>query len=250
MEELKVGIVIQARTGSKRFPSKVLKKIGQTSMIKFLIKRMKLVKNIDQIIVATSKEVSDDILVKHLLNIKNITIYRGSLENVLKRFYKCSRENQLDVIVRVTADDPFKDPIVISNALNIFKKNKYDYVSNTIIPTYPEGIDVEIFSYDALEYAFKNSKIPSEMLHVTPYIWKNKNLFNLHNFIDKEDNSHIRLTCDYEEDFIFLNKIYSYINSYNFSYTEVLKVIKTFKIEHTRQVKRNEGYTKDLNNDD
>lgn len=249
MEKLEIGIIIQARTGSKRLPAKVLNNIGSTSMLQFLIKRLKKINLIDHIIVATSNRKSDDLIVEHLKKNKNIKIFRGSLNNVLQRFYECAREYKLDVVIRVTADDPFKDPEVIKKGLRIFLENNYDYVSNTIIPSYPEGIDIEIFSYESLKKAFTNAKKNSEKLHVTPYIWKNKEFFNVYNFKDSKDNSSVRLTCDYEEDFVFLNKIYSYTKSDDFTYKDVLNIINTYKIKHTRQVKRNEGYLQDINNE-
>jgi spore coat polysaccharide biosynthesis protein SpsF (cytidylyltransferase family) len=249
MEKLKIGIIIQARTSSSRLPSKIFKRIGKIPMLKFLIERLEKVQHIDQIIVATSKNKSDDLLVEHLKENNNINIFRGSLENVLDRFYECAKANSLDVIVRVTADDPFKDPDVINKGLGIFLRNNYDYVSNTILPTYPEGIDIEIFSFKALLDAYNNAKDNSDMLHVTPYIWKNEAKFNLYNFTNEEDNSNVRLTCDYEEDFIYLNEIYSHIKSLNFSFNDVLDIIHTHNIKHKKPVIRNEGYIEDLNNE-
>ena len=245
---MNIGIILQVRMDSKRLPCKALEKIGSKEMLVFLVDRLKTINEVSEIIIATSNHPIDDILENVAKKLK-LKIYRGSLNDVLNRFYKCALENNLDVIVRVTADDPFKDPKVIKKAINIFIDNKFDYVSNTLIPSYPEGIDIEVFSFNALEKANIQAKLESDRLHVTPYIWRNANKFSLFNFIDIKDNSNIRLTCDYAEDLIYLNEIYKYTMDDSFIYLDLIEIIDKNKIFNTKDTIRNEGYIKDKKDD-
>jgi len=245
---MNVGIIIQARLGSERLPKKVLDKIGSKEMLLFLFERLAGIDNLHKIILATSDTKEDDLLEDFAKKI-GLTCYRGSLDDVLKRFYDCADHFKLDVIIRVTADDPFKDPVIIEKGLNIYKNGNFDYVSNTIKPSYPEGIDIEIFSFDALKKANELANLESDRMHVTPYIWQNPHKFRLHNFYDKEDNSDVRITCDYKEDLDFLNKIYSYTKNDDFSYLDIIEIINKNKIFNKRNTIRNEGYLKDLKKD-
>ncbi len=241
---MKIGIVIQARMGSSRLKNKILEKIGSKEIILFLFERLKTVEGVSEIILATSENEEENPLVSFANKI-GLLVFRGSLEDVLSRFYECAKQRDLDVIVRVTADDPFKDPGVINQAIRIFLEGDFDYVSNTIHPTYPEGIDIEVFSYSALKEANLSSSLATERMHVTPYIWKNPKKFSLHNFTDKKDNSSIRLTCDYREDLDYLNEIYSRTSSDDFTYLDIIDIVNEFKIKNMRKTIRNEGYLSD-----
>ncbi len=245
---MNIGIILQVRMASERLPQKALKKIGSKEMLVFLVDRLKTIVKVSKIIIATSDDPSDDIL-ENVAKTHNLNIYRGSSNDVLNRFYSCALENNLDVIVRVTADDPFKDPKVINKALNIFADNKFDYVSNTLVPSYPEGIDIEVFSFSALEKANKDARLESDRLHVTPYIWRNPDIFSLFNFTDTNDNSNIRLTCDYLEDLIYLNEIYKYTIGDNFTYLDLIEIIDKNKIFNKKSTVRNEGYLNDKRDD-
>lgn len=241
----KIGVIIQARMGSERYPGKVLCKIGDKEILLFLYQRLQYVKNIDNIVVATSTDKSDTPLVNFCRR-HNIDCFKGSLEDVLGRFYHCAKSYNLDCIVRVTADDPFKDIGVIEKAIQIYVANNFDYVSNTLKPTYPEGIDIEVFSFKSLEIAHRESSLKSERNHVTPYIWKNTNKFLIHNFEDNEDNSNVRLTCDYPEDLEYMNKIIVNFSDENFTYLDILQVLNERNIQHPKKIIRNEGYLKDF----
>ena len=241
---MNIGIIIQVRINSERLPEKALKNIGSKEMLSFLVDRLKKIQGISKIVIATSDNTTDDIL-ENFAKKLNLELYRGSLNDVLNRFYSCALKYNLDGIVRVTADDPFKDPMVIKQALDIFITRKFDYVSNTLLPTYPEGIDIEVFSFNALEKANKEAKLDSDRLHVTPYIWRNPDIFSLFNFIDTNDNSNIRLTCDYPEDLDYLNKIYGYTIDDNFTYLDLIEIIKENAILNEKETIRNEGYLND-----
>ncbi len=247
---MKIVAIIQARMGSTRFPGKVLKKINSKHLLSILISRIKLSKNIDEIVVATTENEADDFLCKWLKD-NRINYFRGSEANVLERFWKCSKKFNADIIVRLTADDPLKDPQIIDKAVEIFIKNEpLDYVSNTIVPSYPEGLDIEVFSEFALDLAFKKATLRSEHEHVTPYIWKNPNIFKLYNFQMSPNLSGWRWTVDRYEDLEFIDSLLK-LTGYDFSagYMELIKIINenpSLKKINSGTL-RNEGYVKSLN---
>lgn len=220
---MNIVAIIQARLGSSRLPKKILKDINNEPLLKYLINRINKSKKINSVIVATSNSTSDDELV-NWLNIENIKYFRGSENDVLDRFYKCASFIKADIIVRITADDPFKDPSIIDQALDIFlDNNNIDYVSNTIKTSYPEGIDIEVFSYSALKIANKNALSCYEREHVTPYIIDNNHLFKTKNFLFKDDLSNFRLTVDHPEDLLLARKICKYFK--NDPYIDFLQIV-------------------------
>ena len=153
----KIIAVIQARSNSTRFPKKILKKIGKLSLIEILLKRISLSKKIDRVVVATTTSRSDNSLIQ-ILKRNKISYFRGSEENALNRFYQAAKKFKADVIVRITADCPVIDPKVVDEVINLYLKNRADYVSNIDPPTYPDGLDVEVFSYKELRLANKYAK--------------------------------------------------------------------------------------------
>jgi len=244
----KVTAIVQARVGSTRLRSKIFEKIGDLPAISLLLKRLELSKKIDEIIIATTDEDEDDQIVNYCKK-NGYKFFRGHRDNVLERFYDCANEFKVETIARITADDPFKDYEVIDKAIDIYNTGDFDYVSNTIIPTYPEGIDIEIFSFNALEIAKIQAIKNSDMMHVTPYIIKNPKIFKCYNFKHSTDLSRYRFTLDYLEDLKYLNEIFCRIQKINFSFLEVVKVIKAYKIKEFKHIERNEGYIKDIKNE-
>lgn len=241
--------IIQARMGSIRLQGKILKKLCGKEVLLHIVERVKESRYIDKIIVATTESLNDDEVYKFCLK-NNIDCFRGSESNVLERFYKCAEKYSADVIVRITADDPLKDSHIIDKGLNIFLENRYDYVSNTIKPTYPEGIDIEIFSFEALKKAYYEATLMSEKEHVTPYIWKNKEKFKVYNFENNIDLSYMRWTLDTEDDFNFINKIYQELyRSYEIFHMEDVIHLLDIKPElmsiNSGHI-RNEGYLKSI----
>lgn len=236
--------IIQARMGSSRFPNKTLRPIADQPLIGFLIDRLKRCESLKNIIIATTVNKSDDQLFEWA-RLHNVPLFRGSETDVLNRFFKCASQYDVDVIVRITADDPLKDPKVIDRAVTIFNSNDYDYVSNTINPTFPEGIDVEVFSFSALSRAEHEAKKESEREHVTPYIWSNPDIFSIMNFTAKTDDSDIRLTVDYPSDLKMLNSINKLCNDLkSSSYSEVVNILRMNKkiMDLNKNIARNEGY--------
>ncbi len=206
VKKLKVVAIVQARLDSTRFPNKILKKIGNYELIKLILKRLSKSVNISEIILATAAHRDIDKL-KNIVQKEKIKIEIGDKDNVLKRYYTVAKKNNAEVIVRITGDCPFIDIKLIDKNINFFLKNNYDYISNTIEPSFPDGLDFEIFSYNALKIAYKKAKKKYDLEHVTPYI-KNNNNFNIKSIINKKDFSHIRLTVDEKVDLELINLIY------------------------------------------
>lgn len=244
--------IIQARIGSERLPGKVLSKIGSKPMIEHTLDRVSLVHDIDQCIVATTDSNKDDELVKWCTE-QNVAVFRGSESDVLDRYYKCALASNAEMIVRITADDPFKDPKVITQAIQILRQNSIlDYCSNTLVPTYPEGLDVEVFTFSALERCYHNALLPSEREHVTPYIWKNQNLFQTANFCYKRDLSTLRLTVDEKKDLalaVELNKIFGEETMFGVEDIAELYQRAPSLFDMNRGVQRNHGYILSLKGD-
>lgn len=244
---MQVGAIIQARMGSTRLPEKIFKLLNGKTVLEHVINRV-ADSGVENCIIATTINEKDD-EVENFCKEHDIKCFRGSENDVLERFYYAAKENNFDIIIRVTADDPLKDSNIIAKAVKIIKENKYDYVSNTIKPTYPEGIDIEVFTFEALKKAFEEAKLKSEREHVTPYIWKNIDIFRVYNFENNEDLSYMRWTLDTEDDYQFMKKIYSFFEDKdNFSMEEVLECIsKNPEITKINQGHiRNEGYLKSL----
>lgn len=240
--------IIQARMGSSRFPKKTLELLAGQPMLGFLVDRLKKSRYLNNIVLATTINESDDVLCQWAGSSK-LPFFRGSESDVLDRYFACAKLFKADIIVRITADDPLKDPHVIDYAIKTFLNQNVDYVSNTLEPTFPEGIDVEVFSFDALKIASNEAKIFSEREHVTPYIWKNIEKFSVSNFKAESNNSDIRLTVDYPSDLMMLNKINDLkSNLKSMTYKEIIDFLKENPYINAinQGVIRNEGYIKTL----
>lgn len=244
--------IIQARCNSTRLKNKVLADVDGRPMIQRIIHRVRKCQLVSEVVVATSENLIDKKLVDWC-NENEVNVFCGSEKNVLERFYQAAKKFEASVIVRVTADDPFKDPSIIDYAINLLLENRFDYVSNTIKPTFPEGIDIEVFKYSALERAFEEAELHSEKEHVTPYIWKNKDKFSLHNFEYAENLSNLRWTVDYVEDLEFARIVYKLLRHKDgvFLMEDVLELLKQYPELKCIQkdVVRNEGYLKSVEGD-
>jgi spore coat polysaccharide biosynthesis protein SpsF (cytidylyltransferase family) len=249
---MKILGIIQARLDSTRLPEKVLLKIQGKTILEHIISRVKCSKYINQIVVATTINKSEDVLVDFIKTNSLCDVFRGSVDNVLERFFLCAKKYNADIIVRITADDPIKDSEIIDIAVKkILDNEKLDYCSNTVKPTYPEGLDIEVFRFSALLKTYNEAKLKSEQEHVTPYIWKHPEIFNIENFEYKENLSSWRWTLDKSEDFEFMKIIYKNLYDKNkiFSYKDVIKFIKSNPevLKINSGTIRNEGYLKSIN---
>jgi len=199
--------ILQARMSSTRFPGKVLKQINGKAMLAHQIARVQLSKKIDGLVVATST-MADDNAIEALCTQLNVTCFRGDLENVLSRFYWAASAYEPSHVVRLTGDCPLIDSNIIDAVIDAHIAHSADYTSNTIQPTFPDGLDVEVMTWDALKRAYLKAKLSSETEHVTPYLIKNPGLFKLHSCTHSTDLSHMRWTVDEIEDFELIAKIY------------------------------------------
>tara|TARA_B100000787_G_scaffold169899_1_gene162783 strand:+ start:1836 stop:2495 length:660 start_codon:yes stop_codon:yes gene_type:complete len=201
----KLLAIIQARCNSKRFPNKVLKDVYGNPLIFHVITRVLKSKKIKKIIVATSKNKSDDKLVDYLKKIK-IKYYRGSLKNVAERFLKAAESQKDDFFLRVNGDSPLIDPLLIDQAVKIFQKNKkYDLITNVFPRTFPKGQSVEIIKTSILK---KNLSIMNifEQEHITQFFYKNFKLFSIKNFKNVNKIKSIKLAIDTKQDLLNILK--------------------------------------------
>jgi len=245
-----LGCIIQARMGSTRLPGKVMTLIDSTPSIFHTINQLKHCPSIDKIIVATTKNPEDDEIEKYVLSI-GIDVFRGDSEDVLSRYYNCAQKYSLSSILRVTADCPLIDPLIVEEGISHFLTNSYDYVTNTFPRTFPDGNETEIFSFKALETAYSNSILPSEHEHVTPYFRNNKDDFKIKNFTNSENISHLRWTLDYDVDLKLIKLIISKIDTKPIHMNDILQLFKKEPklIEINKNHKPNEGYLKSLQQD-
>jgi spore coat polysaccharide biosynthesis protein SpsF len=229
----------------------VLKPILGKPMLLHQIERVQHSKMIDKLVVATSVDSSDDNIEKMCID-NNIEIFRGNLNNVLDRFYQCSKCYNPSHIVRLTGDCPVTDWQVIDQAIESHLSTESDYTSNILPPTYPDGMDVEIAKMSALKEAWKCAVLPSELEHVMPYI-RNNLKFKKFNLECEKDLSEHRWTVDNSEDFEFIERVYEelYLDNNKFNARDILRLLeRNPHIKDTNyHIMRNEGALKSYEED-
>lgn len=209
-EKIKIAAIIQARMTSTRLPGKVLKLVCKKPMLSHIVERLKFSKFINQIILAIPDTKENDILEEFALQ-NSLKYYRGSEEDVLSRFYFAAKENNSEVIVRITGDNPLIDHDIIDEAIKSHLDKKADY-SWTRAPErfLPLGLDVEVFNFQTLKKIHEDAKENWHREHVTPYLYENPDIFKINNvaLLASLENPHLRLTVDTKEDLELINKIY------------------------------------------
>ncbi len=242
--------LIQARISSSRLPGKVLLDICGKPMLLRVVERARLVKNLDQVAVITSTS-DDDNAIEVFCRDHGIPCFRGSLDDVLDRYYRAAFHFGAGTVVRITADCPLLDPVVVDHVIEVFLGGSYDYVSNTLECSYPDGLDTEVFTFAALENAWKSALLKSEREHVTAFIYKHPELFCLGNAKHSEDLSAQRWTVDTPSDLEFVRAVYSNFLTPQFGMGDVMQFIKDHPevgdLNAGRE--RNEGYRKSLRED-
>ena len=205
-----VGAIVQARMGSTRLPGKALKKAGGKPILWYVVERLKQCRGIDKIVVATSTRKKDDVIEKFCEEHK-VECFRGSEDDVLERFYQCAEHHSFDVIVRITADCPLIDAETIDKAIELYKDSKADYVSNVAVRSFPRGLDVEVFSFHALEKAFDEAESGLDREHVTHYIYSKKDRFRIGELraTEKLHRPEMRFCVDTENDFKLVKAIFA-----------------------------------------
>lgn len=246
-------LITQARTGSTRLPGKVLKEINEKSLLQIHLDRLKKCKSISEIIVATTTNCEDEKLY-NLVVLWGYNAFRGSETDVLDRFYMSVKDKKADWIVRVTSDCPLIDPELVDKVIDFVQTNNKDYGSNTLIENFPDGQDIEVIKFSALEIAWRNAKLSSEREHVTPFIrnnsdFKGGHLFSAINYPCDFDFSKIRMTVDESKDFELIKKLINDlgIDKTWLEYTN--HIIQNNLTEINDSIIRNEGLLKSLKND-
>ncbi len=225
---MKTHIIIQARLGSKRLPEKVLKPIGEYNSLELIYKRVSKCQMVDDIIFAIPKSKENIKLKNFILNKITSKVFLGSEKNVLNRYYLAAKKYKSDIIVRITGDCPLVDSSIIDEFIKILKKNKLDYVYNGSPHTFPDGLDVEVFTFDAIKKANDNAIKLIQKEGVTRYFRDNLKKFKTkHIKCPFKDLSNLRITLDEETDLEVIRSIYEHFNpNINFSWRSIIKLFK------------------------
>ncbi len=208
---MKIIAVTQARLGSTRLPQKIFKKIGNHTLLDLHLIRVQKSECISKLIIATTTN-PEDAEIEAYATTKRISCYRGSENDVLDRFYQAVKNEEPDYVVRVTSDCPLLDATLVDKVIRFVVDNQLDYGSNVLNPTYPDGQDVEVFKFEALEKAWNESTALSDREHVTPYLWRNSTfkggtLFQSDNFDEGYDYEHVRMTVDEPKDYQLIKAV-------------------------------------------
>ena len=239
--------IIQARFGSTRLPGKVLADIAGEPLLAHVVRRVRRVASIDEVVVATSTGAEDD-AVESLCVKLGVACFRGDANDVLDRFYQAAVKHSADVVSRHVADSPLCAPEVTTEAIRLFKDGSYDYVSNVLELSYPDGVEAEVFSFAALEAAWKEAGLPSEREHVTPFLQKHPERFRHGNIHQAEDLSAWRWTVDEPRDLEFVRAVYAAFDGHPEHYADIVALLRKRPelLAMNHDIRRNEGYEKSL----
>jgi len=239
---MKIIALVQARMNSTRLPGKVLKIISGRTMIDLLLCRLSQSNELDEIVVATSINKQDDEL-QLMVESLGYKCTRGSEKDVLNRFYESAKSLDAEVIVRITGDCPLVDPKLVDESIKSYLDANVDYFSNINPVTYPDGLDIEVMSFESLERANSESKSEFEREHVTPYI-RNSDSFSKSSMSYNEDLSAYRWTVDEPEDLVVVTNVFKHFSpNIHFSWNQVLELqkLKPDLFSLNQQIKNNEG---------
>jgi len=216
--------VIQARMGSTRLPGKVLKDIGGATMLARVVRRTQRARLLDGVVIATSVAEPDEAVVIEASKL-GVPVFRGSEEDVLDRYYQAALAHKAEVVARITSDCPLIDAEVIDHVVSVFLHEAPDYASNSLIRTYPRGLDIEVMAMEALARAWREAREPYERAHVTPYIYRNPEKFRLLSVKSDTDYSAYRWTVDTPEDLELVRAVYARLDcGDDFGWRDVLEV--------------------------
>ncbi len=240
-----ITAVVQARMSSTRLPGKTLVDVCGRPMLSLVLDRLSRSRRVKRIIVATSDDASD-YPIAAFCSTQGTACFRGSLEDVLDRFYRAALKSSATVVVRITADCPLVDPAIVDTVIGRFFVGDCDYVSNVDPPTFPDGFDVEVFSMAALEIAWRESTKPSDRMHVTTFIRENPdpNRFRKANVRNSEDWSSLRFTVDEPADLELVRRALAHFGHDRFSMEEAVQWIlgDPEMRAQNHMFARNEGY--------
>jgi spore coat polysaccharide biosynthesis protein SpsF len=226
---MRVVAIVQARLGSTRLPGKVLRDLCSQPMITHVVERTLQIAGVNDVIVAIPDTATDDPLFAFLSTCPDIGVTRGSENDVLARYHLAAGEAGADVIVRITSDCPLLSPSVSGDVVKTYLDRwpDVDYASNTLRRTFPRGLDTEVFSLAALETAHREAESAADREHVTPFIWRQPERFDLLSIEGPEDKSSYRWTVDTEDDLELVTRIYGALYAENpiFEYQEILRCL-------------------------
>jgi spore coat polysaccharide biosynthesis protein SpsF (cytidylyltransferase family) len=247
---LKNLAIIQARMSSTRLPGKVLLPLSDKPVLEHVIQRVRNCKLVDKVVVATTVHDSDDII-EDWCKKNNFEYYRGSLEDVLDRFYEVAGQFKAENILRITADCPVIDSGIIDEVIEKYHEGNFDFYG--LSGEFPDGLDCTMFSFKALETAWKNSKLQSEREHVGPYMVNHPELFAIGGYEKFKNLGHLRLTLDDPRDYQLLStifkKLYDIDNFFNHEMIINLLNESPELLKINSEIIRNEGYAKSILND-
>ncbi|MFC2095147.1 cytidylyltransferase domain-containing protein [Candidatus Bipolaricaulota bacterium] len=241
---MNIVAIVQARMGSTRLPGKVLLDLSGKPILERCMDRLQLARTLDEVVIATTIDPADDAIVdqcdKH-----GWSCSRGSEQDVLDRYYRAAVAHKADIVARITSDCPLIEPKVVDRVVREFQEIQpaIDYACNTLpMRTFPRGLDTEVFRFDVLERAWHQDHDPASREHVTPYVWRNPEVFHIHGIMNDVDYSHMRWTVDTEEDLAFVRRIYEHFGYDHFSWRDVLGVLKANPewLEINRSVRQKE----------
>lgn len=221
-----IAAIVQARTGSTRLPGKIFANLAGKPFIWHVVNRLKTSKKIEKIILAIPDSAQDNALEEWATENK-LACFRGNETDVLARFYFCAKKFSIPTIVRITADDPFKDASIIDQVINLYQNQNIDFAYNNKPPSFPEGMDTEVFSFAALKKAHAEAKDPFEREHVTQYFFRHPELFKQANLAYSTDLSYLRWTVDTPKDLKLAEAVYDELfqKKPNFNMQDILDLI-------------------------
>ena len=244
--------IIQARMGSSRLPGKVMKPLGDRPMLWHVLRRALAAKTLDAVVLATTTSPEDRAL-EPVARELGVPVVFGDPQDVLDRYRQAAIAAGAEVVVRLTADCPFLDPEVIDDCVRLYRASGCAYASNGIKRTFPDGLDVEVFSREALETAWKEASLASEREHVTPFIWKNPARFPAAELTRETDLSALRWCVDNPEDLVLAQAVCAELgkDGHLFGYRELLQFIQTRPdlTALNAGIGCNEGYEKSVRED-
>lgn len=242
--------IIQARMSSIRLPGKIMAKICDRPILWHVCNRLKRASLVDEIVVATSINAEDDLVARACVE-WGVNTFRGSLDDVLDRYYSAASASSAVTIVRITADCPLIDPVIIDSLIEKFSSGAVDLLG--LDSTFPDGLDTEVFSFSALERTWKEARLASEREHVTPYMINNPQLFKTLGISNDKDLSHMRWTVDDPFDLEFVTAVYEAFDCREelFFSGEILELLEKRPelLLINSGTKRNEGYEKSIRED-
>ena len=227
----KIGAIVLSRIDSSRLPGKALKKVKNKVLIEYVLERALNVNEICDVTVATSYRKIDDPIALYCKQ-RKIRVFRGTCDDVALRFLECMKQNNLDAALRVNGDSPLHSHLLMSQAVEMYKSEKIDLITNVFPRSYPVGMTVELVSRDALDKAYKKMKKDSNFEHVTEYFYENSRDFNIKTIDEYNyDHSGIQLAVDSEDDFKrfkwIINKLgKSYLSA---SYEKIIDLYKLYE---------------------